>query len=260
MSAARALRLGTLSLAAAIALGACNTQPALSDPTEILTKAIDAFQDAKTVHLAASLEGQFKLDLTGTGGGSMDFTGTTLEGDVDIENTKAGLTFAVPALLGLSGELIAVDNATYIKTSMTGELYLKTEGADALPVDPTDTDATIADIKAFLERPEISPTKGADVDCNGEKCYAITIELTGAELAGLSSPDPASSMDPNASLDLTILVEQDSVKLHKITAATLQPDSSPVNPLAARTTTLPAASCMAVDWAADRATGRSRAT
>ena len=219
MFSVRALRLGTLSLAAAIAFGACNSTPALSDPTEILTKAIDALQDAKTVHLAASLEGQFKLDLMGTGGGSMDFTGTTLEGDVDLENTKAKMTFALPALLGLTGEVIAVDGASYIKTSMTGALYMKTEGADALPIDPTDTDATIAEIKAFLEKPEISPTKGNDVDCNGEKCYSVTIQLTAAEMASLSSPVPDASIDPTSSVDLTILVERDSVKLHKVTAA-----------------------------------------
>ena len=229
MFAARVFRLGTLSLAAAIALGGCSSAPALSDPTEILTKAIEAFQDAKTVHLAASLDGQFKLDLSGTGSaGSMDFTGTTLEGDVDIENTKAKVTFALPAFLGLTGEVIAVDGASYIKTSMTGALYMKSEGTDALPVDPTDTDATIADIKAFLEKPEISPTKGDDVDCNGEKCYSVTIELTGAEIAGLSSPDPESSMDPNANVDVTILVEKDSVKLHKITAAVAAGDTGSV--------------------------------
>ena len=104
MFSARALRLGTLTIAAALALGACNSAPALSDPTEILTKAIDAFQDAKTVHLAATLDGTFTMDLTGQGGGAMELTGTTLTGDVDIEHTKAKFTFAVPALLGLSGE------------------------------------------------------------------------------------------------------------------------------------------------------------
>ena len=220
MLSVRALRLGTLSLAAAIALGACNSTPAIADPGEILAKALDAIQDAKTVHLTASLEGQFKLDLTGMGGGgAIDFTGTSLEGDVDLENTKAKLTFAVPALLGLTGEVIAIDGASYIKTSMTGALYMKSEGTDSLPVDPTDTEATIAEIKAFLEKPEISPTKGNDVDCNGEKCYSVTIQLSAAEIASLSSPAPLASMDPNANLDLTILVEKDSVKLHKITAA-----------------------------------------
>ncbi len=221
MSAARTLRLGALTMVATIAFGACNSAPVLSDPTEILTKAIEALQNAKTVHLAATLDGQFMLDLTGQGGGAVDFTGTTLEGDVDLENTKAKVTFAVPALLGLTGDVIAVDGASYVKTSMTGALYQKSEGTDALPVDPTDTEATIAEIKAFLQKPEVSPTKGDDVDCDGEKCYSITIELTGAELAALSSPSPSAepSMDPNAGVNLTILVEKDSVRLHKVTAS-----------------------------------------
>ena len=218
MFAARALRLGTLTIVAALALGACNSAPALSDPTEILTKAIDAFQDAKTVHLAATLDGTFTMDLTGQGGGAMELTGTTLTGDVDIEHTKAKLTFAVPALLGLSGEVIAIDNASYVKTSLTGEKYQKSETTDSLPVDPSNPDATIAEIKTFLEKPEISPTKGDDVDCNGEKCYSVTIELTAAELASLSSPDPSASTDPGTGVNLTILVEKDSLKLHKVTA------------------------------------------
>ena len=219
MFSVRALRLGTLTLIAALALGACSSAPALTDPTEILTKAIQALQDAKTVHLAATLDGSFTMDLTGQGGGSIELTGTTLTGDLDIENTKARVTFAIPALLGLSGEVIAVDDASYMKTSLTGEKYQKNEGAGALPVDPSDPDATIAEIKAFLAKPEVSPTKGDDVDCNGEKCYSVTIELTAAELAALMTPDPAASADPNTAMNVTILVEKDSLKLHKVTAS-----------------------------------------
>lgn len=224
MSAARRLRLGALTMVVAIALGACSSAPALSDPTEILTKAIEALQNAKTVHLAVTVDGQFMLDLTGQGGGSMDFTGTTLAGDLDITNTRAKVTFAVPALLGLTGEVIAVDGASYVKTSLTGALYQKSEGTDALPVDPTDPDATIAEIKSFLKKPEVSPTKGDDVDCDGKKCYSITIELTDAELAALESASPDTSADPNSSanpdttINLTILVEKDSVRLHRVTA------------------------------------------
>jgi hypothetical protein len=209
-------------MVAALALGACNAgAPALSDPTEILTKAIEALQSAKTVHLAATVDGTFTMDLTGQGGGAIDLVGTTFEGDIDIEHTQAKLTFAVPSLLNLNGEVIAVDGASYVKTSLTGAKYQKTEGTDALPIDPKDTKATLAQIKAFLEKPEIDPQKGNDVDCDGEKCYSITIEITAAEMAALSSPDPspAASLDPNTAVNLTILVEKDSVKVHKITAA-----------------------------------------
>lgn len=215
----RSLSISALLVVAAVALGACSSAPALTDPTEILTKAIDAFQDAKTVHLAATVDGSFTMDLTGQGGGAMELTGTSLTGDVDIEHTKAKVTFAVPALLGLTGEIIAVDKASYVKTSLTGALYQKSETTDSLPVDPTDPDATIAQIKTFLEKPEISPTKGDDVDCDGKKCYTVTIELTAAEMAALSSPDPSASPDAGTSMNLTILVEKDSLKLHKVTAA-----------------------------------------
>lgn len=219
MSAARTMRFSALTIVAAIVLGACNTQPALSDPKEILTKAFEAAEAAKTVHLAATVDGSFRLDLTGQGtGGAMDLTGTTFEGDVDLDNTKARLTFAVPAFLGLSGELIAVDGASYIKTSLTGALYQKQAGSGALPVDPSNPENLFTQLKALLDKPGVDPAKGGDVDCDGRKCYSVAIELTAAELAGLASPSPSATPDPNTNLDLTFLVEKDSVRFHKITA------------------------------------------
>lgn len=215
----RSLAISALLVVAALALGACSSAPALTDPTEILTKAIQALQDARTVHLAATIDGSFTMDLTGQGGGAVELTGTTLTGDLDIENTRARVTFAVPALLGLSGEVIAVDGASFVKTSLTGEKYQKSEGTDALPLDPSDPDATITEIKSFLAKPEVSPTKGDDVDCDGKKCYSVTIELTAAELAALMTPDPEASADPNTAMNVTVLVEKDSLKLHKVTAS-----------------------------------------
>jgi len=218
VAASRPLRFASLIVTAVVAAGACSAGPALSDPKEILTKAVEALQAAKTVHLAVTVDGQFVVDILGTGGGSMALTGTSLQGDLDFERARAKLTFAVPALLGLSGELISVDGASYVKTNITGELYQKTAAGDALPIDPTDPNATFDALNKWLEKPEVAPRKLDDVDCGGRKCYQVSVELTGAELAGLSSPDPA-SMDPNALIVLTFKVDKDPVRLHELTAS-----------------------------------------
>jgi len=218
VAASRPLRIASLVVAAVVAAGACGPgAPALSDPKEILTKAVGALQAAKTVHLALTVDGQFALDIFGTGGGSMALTGTSLQGDLDIERGKARLTFAVPALLGLAGELITVDGASYIKTNVTGELYQKSDSGNPLPVDPTDPDALLDELTTWLERPEIAPRKLDDVDCGGRKCYQVSIELTGATLNALSSPEPG-SIDPNGLVTLTFKVEQDPVRLHELAA------------------------------------------
>jgi len=219
IAASRPLRLASLVAAAIVAAGACGPgAPALSDPKEILTKAVEALQAAKTVRLAVTVDGQFVVDILGTGGGAMALTGTSLQGDLDIENGKAKLSFAVPALLGLTGELITVDGASYVKTNVTGELYQKSEAGDALPVDPTDPDALLDELSTWLEKPEIAPRKLDDVDCGGRKCYQVSLELTGAELNALSSPEPG-SIDPNGLITLTFKVDKDPVRLHELAAS-----------------------------------------
>ena len=106
----RRLLLG-LALAATV-LAACggSAGPVLTDPKEILTKAVEVAAATKTVHLQAELAGTFKMDLTGTGEGSaLDLKGTSLSGDIDIANKKFKAALAVPALLGLTADFVVID-------------------------------------------------------------------------------------------------------------------------------------------------------
>ncbi len=58
----RALTLPALLVVAAIAVGACGgSTPTLSDPGEILTKAVETLQNAKSFHLEATLDGTATL-------------------------------------------------------------------------------------------------------------------------------------------------------------------------------------------------------
>lgn len=209
----RAFALPALLVAAAIVVGACggNAAPALTDPAEILTKAVEAMQKAKSFHLAATVDGTFSADLTGSGQPSeLSLTGTTLSADIDIANKKARLDMAVPALLGMTAEVIVVGEDTYTKTSFTGDKYQKSSSGDAgIPVDATDPEKALKDLQEWLKKPEIAPTKAADASCGSKTCYKVEIDLTADEIKALM-PEAGEMGDGN--VVLTILVEKDTLR------------------------------------------------
>lgn len=208
----RALALPALLVVAALAAGACGgSAPALTDPGEILTKAVETLQKAKSLRLEATVDGTVKLDLTGTGsGGDIALTGTSLQADIDIEKASARLNLAVPALLGMTAEVIVVGEETYVKSSFTGEKFQKGSVADAgIPVDPTDPEASLKELQDWLKKPEVDPKKLDDTSCGTKSCYQIEIDLSAEDLKALS-PEAADLGD--ASVVLTLLVEKDTLR------------------------------------------------
>ena len=79
--------------------------------------------------MKADVTGSVNLDLTGSGtAGAIDLKGTTLEGDIDIPNKKLHLSFAAPALMSVTGDLILIDQTSYLKVSLiTGAKYLQVD-------------------------------------------------------------------------------------------------------------------------------------
>ena len=72
-------------------------------------------------------------------------------------------TFAVPALLGLAGEVIVVDGKAYVKTTITGPA-VPGHRRPTRRVDPSDTPAKIIDnLGDLLTQPGVEPVKGDDV-------------------------------------------------------------------------------------------------
>ena len=212
-----------LALIAAVAIGACQgapAAPALTDPNEILTKSVEAMTKAKSAHFAATVTGTFKADLMGSGTESdISLTGTTLEGDLDIANKKVRATFAVPALLGLNGEVIQIGQTTFTKTSLTGTKYQKQTSSD-LPVEEvTDPTEAVANLRKVLEQPGVAPVKVEDTTCGDNKsCYQVRIELTADELAALASEPPTvGGADlENANVTMTFGVEKDSLRMSRL--------------------------------------------
>ncbi|MCI0584981.1 MAG: hypothetical protein L0227_19165 [Chloroflexi bacterium] len=207
----RLAALPALLVVAAIAVGACGgSAPALTDPNEILTKAVEALQDVKTVHIEATVEGTVQLDLSGTGqAGDVTLTGTRLAMDLDVEGSAATLRMEIPALLGMTVDAVMVDDATYTRTSLTGDKYTKETSDSTLPIDATDPEQSLKDLQAWLDKPEVGPTKEADASCGSKSCYQVKIDLTAEELLALV---PESSELGEAAIVLVVLVEKDTLR------------------------------------------------
>ncbi len=207
----RAFALPALVVVAALVLGACGAgTPAITDPKEILTKAVAAMQDAKSVHLEVTVEGTLTADLIGTGQASeMSLAGTSLTADLDLANDNAHISAAVPAFLGLTADIIVIGSDTYTKISLAGDKY---EKSTAEPGESTDPSAVLKEIADFLDKPEVAPAKKDDATCGAKTCYQVVINLSADDLKTLMPDEDAG----DATVEATFFIESDT--LHPVSA------------------------------------------
>jgi hypothetical protein len=168
-------------LPAAVLLGAvlaaCGgpSAPAINDPAEIIGQGLEATADATSFHLDLTVTGNVTIPDTG---GTFDLEGTTASGDFDVANKLARLSFEVPALFGLSGEVLQIGTDSYVKTSLTGDTYSKSTVEDSGEVQvPADADAVLTELREFLVREGVETEKLADVSCGDRTCYAVTLTI-----------------------------------------------------------------------------------
>ena len=207
-----------LALAASVAIlvAACGSSstpgPALTDPNDILTAALKSTEAAKSVHLDVSVDGKatIALPIAGGTGTSVDLTGTTASADIDFEAPAASATFTIPALLNFSGEVIAVDGKSYVKTSLTGPLYQESAASGSLD-DPSDAGRVVDGLGDLLLKEGVVLVKGDDVACGSEQCYTVSADLTAADLGiGGAAATLGLPIDlEGASLKITVRVEKD---------------------------------------------------
>jgi outer membrane lipoprotein-sorting protein len=195
-----------LSLAVvAVILSACSgaSTPALTDPNEILTKALEAAAAAKTVHLVADVSGTLSMDLTGSGQGApLDLKGTSASADVDVVAKKLKGSLAVPALLGLTGDIIVIGQDSWTKISLMGPRWQHSTTPSGPEAAATDITKTIADMKAALDKLANPPTKVGDEKCGDKDCYHVKLQLASADLGPLASSAPGISGD--AAVDIWV--------------------------------------------------------
>jgi hypothetical protein len=209
------------------ACGTTPTGPALTDPREIVTAALTSTENAKSVQLAAIVDGEatVALPIGGGTGTPLDLTGTTASADVDFVKPAAQATFALKAGLTVSGEVIAVDGKTYLKSTLTGPLY-EESAAGASLFDPSIVGDLIDNLGDLLLQPGLDLVKGDDVACGSKQCYTVSADLTADELGATALTGLPVNL-AGATVKVTARVEKDlPYHLAGVTAVLSQPDGS----------------------------------
>ena len=218
-----------------VACGGTPPSPALTDPVDILAAAATGFAEARTVHVDVAADGELALDVTGTGNAApVVLTDTTAALDLDLRGGDARATFAIPGLLGLRGEVIALDGETFFKSTLTGAQYQRVSMGDAaeqLPdgatPDPSAVAEMVSGLREVLERPGVDPVLAQEVTCGSGSCYVVTLRLTPEELAALGV-DPSGVPVPGGlpvpipdvtdqTVDLAIRVDKSTTRLAGMT-------------------------------------------
>jgi hypothetical protein len=224
--------LAVLAALALVTVGACGgssgtpTAPPISDPNEIITKALSGGQATTTLHLKLEITGAVKTaglgDQAAVLGNELTLDGAMLEGDIDVANQAAHLTFSAPKLAALgnqtiSGDLIIKDSNLYIKAAPLLPKYMKsplgslTEG---LPVSVPTAGASalsgltdqIAEVRKSLQDAGAKSTLVGTEQVDGRNAYHVNISVPldklNSQLAG-SGVDAAAQMKiDSASVDM----------------------------------------------------------
>jgi len=195
----------------AVALAACGapSAPAINDPAEIIGQGLEATGDTTSFHLDLTVTGNLTIPDTG---GTFDLEGTTASGDFDIANKLGHLTFEVPALFSLSGEVLQIGTDSYVKTSLTGDTYTKSTVSDTGEV-PTDPDKALAGLQDFLDMEGVQTEKLDDVSCGDSTCYAVKLTIPSTLLSQASE---VAGIDPSEMVGdaLVLNMQFDRESLH----------------------------------------------
>lgn len=215
-------RLAVLIAATSMVLSACGSPaaPALTDAKDILSKSIVALQGLKSAHIHVDLSGSVKADISGSGTASpIDLSGTTADLDIDLANKGLHVAAAVPALLGVTLDVIVIGNDTYTKVSLLGTKYKKSSTTDLASLVPasagaiasgnvTDPQTILADVKAALDKLATPPVKDPDEKCGDQDCYKVTLAITAADL---SSAGQALGTSVNATGNVDVWVRKNDL-------------------------------------------------
>lgn len=162
----------------------------LTDPADILTQGAQATADADTVRLSLTVEGSLTDADTGE---PVSLDGMTVAGDLDLAGEAAHLTFSLPMLMGMSGEVIVIGQDMYLLTPMVDEwLHLTGEPDDAAePGDEPPTDEEIAaKVDELLATEGVSIAKLADQPCGDDTCYHLQVSVSAEAIAAHQGDRP----------------------------------------------------------------------
>ena len=186
----------------AVVLASRPSGPGLTDPKAILEATTSRLAAARSVHVSLDLDGTVSLGLFSPSVTSaarpLALTGTHADGDIDLAARKASLAFEVPALLGLTGRLVELPDATYLNSTLTGDGWIIVgNGTAALP--SGEPIAQLANLRTLLTDLGDAATKLDDASCQGGRCFQVRVWLTSAQaraLVPLPSPGVAAQPSP----------------------------------------------------------------
>jgi hypothetical protein len=215
ISVTRRLSLLPVALVTALALvlaacGATPAAPALTDPKDIVTKAVTALPDVKSFEFTGSFTGNVKAAQLGT----FDLSTIKMAGAVDIANKTAKFTLDAPTLLGTKVDALVVGNDAYYK--ITGVFAQMVPGSvpDKFTKVPVPTSSTnpvaaatdmtklVAQLQEGLGKLPSLLTKAADEKCGDVDCYHVSTVVTAAQAKAL---DASSTLDGDVTVDLWTL-------------------------------------------------------
>jgi hypothetical protein len=207
-------KLSPVAPVALITLAACGTQgaPRIEDPEEILAESVEAMAGVDSVHFVMSLDGDVTVAEMG---GEMSLDGTEIEGSLAMDGSAGQFTFAVPALLGLSGEMRLIGDESFIQTSMTGPLWMRSEVSTDTD-DPigqvADPQEALAELEGFLAEDGVTLEKLDDVECGDSTCYHLRLDIAGevfaeADEAAGAGEDVVAALSDGLTFDLQIDTE-----------------------------------------------------
>ena len=193
----------------AVIAGACNSAPAapaLTDPKDILTKAVVSVKDIKTLEFT----GAFTGSMTAPQLGAIDLSTLKMTGAVDIPSKKAKFSLDAPSFLGTKIDALLIDQTAYYKVAgpFAISLHASADKFTKIPVptgsgDPmsavTDVATLTTNTQAQLDKLPTAPIKQADEKCGDQDCYHVTIKMTAADLKQL---DATSTLDGDLTFDV----------------------------------------------------------
>ena len=210
-------RLTPLLVLMLVLLAACKGAPAYSSPTDIISRGLTATAGLKSFHMSLGVNGTFKAPGSS---GSFKLDSTSLEADLDVKAKNAHVTFAVPAMLGLTGEALVIGKDVYVKTSMTGNKWshqTHDTTSSASPAESFNPATIVIKVNEFLAKDGVVTTKLADVACGDRQCYQVSVSVPSSLMTGAGA---VASMDPSTifgnALVLNLLFDREKLWLTEV--------------------------------------------
>jgi hypothetical protein len=229
------LAIATIAATLSLVVAACSSNPAapaLTDPTEILSKTAESFKNVTTVEIVGSLTGSVEMAELG---GDLDLSSTTIAAALDIPNQKGKVVIDAPTLLNTKIEALFVDGSAYLKVEgvLAGFLgvepgkYIKTEipeeSGEAVS-DPSQVAEEIDKARAQIDDLP-APEKLPDEKCGDQDCYHIRIDATSDELKSLS---PEAGMVGEGSATIDIWSRKSDLRPAKVQISVTSPETGTI--------------------------------